>query len=186
MIYKITENAMEKDAAICLMEQVFDIELGYAKIKSDRFDEKAVFLITKSDGQVVASLRVVPDSELGLPVDEYTDISHLRDKKIKLAEVSRLACLKDFRYNHVAMNGVIFLKKVLTDMGITHVVIDSFLHSARLYRRLGFEPLGEPIFDPTILKAGDDPSVPNSLIMYAEVQGLTIKAGNLPTTFAQK
>jgi len=184
IIYKITENDIERHAAIDIMEHVFAVELGYSKIRADTFDHNAVFLIAKCNGQIVASLRVVPDSELGLPIDAYADISHVRSKKIMLAEVSRLACLKDFRNRYVAINGISFLKEVLSNMDITHVVIDSFLHSARLYRQLGFKPLGEPIFDSTIFKEGDAPA-PNSLVMYAEVQDLIKKAVNMPaTTFA--
>lgn len=176
VLYKIAEDLSEKKAARKLIEQVFVEELGYSRIQSDKFDDIAVFMIAKLNNQIIASLRLIPDSESGLPLDAYTDLSELRNINRKLVEVSRLACLKDFRDNHVSINGIAFLKEVLCDMGITHVVVDSFLHSARLYKQLGFTPLGKPIFDPTIFKEGADPAAPNSQVMYARVQDLNKRA----------
>ena len=175
VIYKIAENNAEKDAAKNLIEQVFIKELGYSKMLSDKFDSIAIFLVATCNGHIIAALRLIPDSELELPLDNHIDLTGLRNESIKLAELSRLACLQDFRNNHVAINGLRFLMINLFDMGISHVVIDSFLHSARLYKRLGFKPLGKPIFDPTIYKEGDNPGVPNSLVMYAKVQDLNKK-----------
>lgn len=175
IIYKIAESESEKAAARKLIEYVFVKELGYSKIKPDKFDDIAVFLITKFKGQIIAALRLIPDSEIGLPLDAHTDLSELRNNSKKLSEVSRLACLKDFRNNQVSLNGISFLKQVLDNMGVTHVVVDSFLHSARLYKQFGFKPVGKPIFDPTIFKVGADPDAPNSRVMFAKVKELTKK-----------
>lgn len=173
--YRIAEEH-ERPTAISLIEQVFRKELGYEGVRSDGFDEHAVFLVGLNNGSngnmAVAALRLVPDGPHGLPLDRYFDLSHLRSRSERLAEVSRFACLKEYRGLTAGIRPVRFLKETVEHLGFTHLVIDALLTLVPLYERMGFKKYGEPFFDPSVQRSGEPDGTPNSQVMFLEMKDL--------------
>lgn len=62
-------------------------------------------LICKKGSKVVATVSLIVDSGLGFPIDELWNISQLRRKSARIAEVSSLAIQKEYR----AQRGVLLL-----------------------------------------------------------------------------
>jgi predicted GNAT family N-acyltransferase len=174
IVYKIAESQAEKIEARKVIEDVFVHELGCSSIKPDRFDELSTFIVAQVNGKTIAALRIIPDSGDGLPIEEYIDLSLFRNKNSKLGEVSRLACFKEYRNNTVILKGLSFFKQLAQNLDISHLVIESLLRTANLYRRIGFTPMGEPFFDSTVATSSAD-MTPNSLAMLMRVEGIRAK-----------
>lgn len=171
LVYKIAESDLEKRAAKKVIEDVFVHELGYAGVKSDRFDTLSLFIIALVSGKTIAALRLIQDSEEGLPIEQHINLSCLRNRNCKLAEVSRLACLKEYRNNTVVLKGLSYFKELAQTAGISHLVIESLLRTANLYKSVGFTPIGEPFFDSTVAASSSD-RTPNSLAMLVHVKDI--------------
>lgn len=56
-------------------------------------------LILKKDDKVIATVSVVKDGKIGLPLEDSFDISHLKNSYMRVAEISALAIDKDYRDN---------------------------------------------------------------------------------------
>lgn len=54
-------------------------------------------LVAKWDGEVVGTISIVRDSAFGFPLDQIFDVSSLRQKGRRVAEISSLAIKKEFR-----------------------------------------------------------------------------------------
>lgn len=175
--FKVATDEWDRLQARYIIEQTFIDELGYSEIRPDKYNDIAVFITANLDEKIIGACRIIFDSKIGLPIDEYADISFLRSSKRKLVEFSRLGSLKEFRAHHIAFHGIGFVKKVAIDLGATHAVIDSFLHTAPLYRRMGFKQLGEPFYDPTVSRNDNDQKTPNAVIMIADVQEIRTPRG---------
>lgn len=172
--FKIAETEIEKRAAQAVIYQVFGQELGFNKIMPDNFDDLAYYIIAIENKKVIAALRIIPDSPLKLPIDALLDLSAIRQDDVKLAEISRLACLKQYRNRTVTIKGLAFFKEFIQQQGYTHLVIESFLDKADFYRFLGFTAFSEPFCDQTLVNNGED--CLNSIGMLAKVDQLR----NLP------
>lgn len=172
--YKIAESDLEKTEARKVITAVFVDELGYSDLKTDRFDQLSTFIIAEQAGKTIAALRLIPDSTEGLPIEEYINLSPFRTKKSKLGEVSRLACLKEYRSQAVIHQGLGFFKDLVQTLDISHLVIESLLRTTRLYQTLGFTPIDQPFYDRTVASSPGDIS-PNSLAMLIRTADLRVK-----------
>ena len=171
-VYQVASSASERAAAISVMRAVFVDELGYADMQGDQFDASATFFVALQEGQAIASIRLIVDGPLGLPLDQRADLSSLRHSKERLGEVSRLACLPEHRDRRVVAAGLGFVLATARHLGVTRLVLEALLHMAPLYERIGFVRQGGPFFDNTCVRRGESGMAPNSVLMTAELDAL--------------
>ena len=143
--------------------RVFVDELGWmarkdrgAHILVDEFDqESAQYAAYDADGEIVGSLRVVPDGPLGLPLERCQVLNGYRVRKRRIVELSRLAAAPRWRCTMLAALLMKAGYQCAESMGATHLVLDTYTGDGdrleRLYDRLGFEQLTEPYPDPDYL-----------------------------------
>jgi predicted GNAT family N-acyltransferase len=174
LTYKIAESDFEKTEARKVITNVFVDELGYSDLRTDRFDKLSTFIIANLAGKTIAALRLIPDSAEGLPIEEHLDLTSLRTKNSKLGEVSRLACLKEYRNHTVVHQGLGFFKELVQTLDISHLVIESLLRTTKLYQSFGFTPIDKPFYDPTVAASPGDMS-PNSLAMLIRAADIRLK-----------
>ena len=141
---------------------VFVDELGWmarkdrgAHILVDEFDqESANYAAYNADGEIVGSLRVVPDGPLGLPLERCQVLNGYRARK-RIVELSRLAVAPAWRCTMLAALLMKAGYQSAERMGATHLVLDTYTGDGtrldRLYDRLGFEQLTDPYADPDYL-----------------------------------
>jgi N-acyl-L-homoserine lactone synthetase len=142
--------------------RVFVEELGWmarkdqgAHILVDEFDRDATnYAAYDRDGEIVGSLRVVPDGPLGMPLERCHVLDGYRAGK-RLVELSRLAVAPDWRCTKLAATLMKAGYQCAVGMGATHIVLDTYIGNGqkpeRLYVKLGFEQLCEPYADPDYL-----------------------------------
>ena len=105
-------------------------------------------------GEIIGSLRAVPDGPLGLPLERCRVLDGYRDDK-RLVELSRLAVAPSWRGSRLAAMLMKAGYQCAGRMGATHIVLDTYVGNGttpeRLYTKLGFEQLTEPYPDPDYL-----------------------------------
>ena len=137
--------------------RVFVDELGWmarkdrgAHILVDEFDqESANYAAYDADGEIVGSLRVVPDGPLGLPLERCQVLNGYRARKRRIVELSRLAVAPRWRCTMLAALLMKAGYQCAESIGATHLVLDTYTGNGarldRLYDRLGFDQLTEPV-----------------------------------------
>jgi N-acyl-L-homoserine lactone synthetase len=141
---------------------VFVEELGWmarkdngAHILVDEFDRDAHNYAAYNDaGEIVGSLRAVPDGPLGLPLERCQLLDGYRADK-SLVELSRLAVAPSSRGTLMAAMLMKAGYQCARRMGATHIMLDTYTGNGvtpeRLYMKLGFEQITEPYPDPDYL-----------------------------------
>jgi N-acyl-L-homoserine lactone synthetase len=141
---------------------VFVEELGWmarkdrgARILVDEFDkDSANYAAYEPTGEIVGSLRVVPDGPLGLPLERCRVLDGYRPHK-RIVELSRFAVSPKWRGTLLAALLMKAGYQCAEQAGATHLVLDTYVgngkHQERLYRKMGFEQLTEPYTDPDYL-----------------------------------
>lgn len=118
---------------------------------TDRFDAVALnYAGYDDDGQVVGSMRVVPDGPLGLPLEECWPLNGFRAGK-RMAEMGRFATAMEYRGTRQSL----LLTKAgwqgARRLGVSHVLVDTYVDDTQgthaAYQRLGFVPLGDTYED---------------------------------------
>jgi N-acyl-L-homoserine lactone synthetase len=142
--------------------RIFVEELGWmarkdhgAHILVDEFDRDAVNYAAYDDsGEVIGSVRAVPDGPLGLPLERCRVLDGYRDDK-RLVELSRLAAAPEWRRTRLAALLMKAGYQCAESLGATHLVIDSYVGNGqgtdRLYLKMGFRQLAEAYPDPDYL-----------------------------------
>lgn len=136
---------------------VFVEELGWLPPTTDRllyddFDAVAWNYVALADsGEVVGSVRVVPDTLGILPLERCSPLDGFREGK-RVVELCRLALHPSLRRSRAAA----FLMKAGYERaligGATHVVLDTYDGSGALpkhYGHMGFAKIAGPYSDPT-------------------------------------
>jgi GNAT superfamily N-acetyltransferase len=125
---------------------------GTGGLLCDEFDSCAHNYAAYDDsGEVVGSVRVVPDGPLGLPLEHCLPLNGFRDGK-RLAEISRLAVAPEHRSSRLPALLMKAGYQRCLHIGVTHITLDTFIDGAdsgSLYDRMGFTPLGDPYLDPS-------------------------------------
>jgi len=141
---------------------VFVEELGWmarkdqgAQILVDEFDRESVnYAAYDHAGEIIGSLRVVPDGPLGLPLERCRVLDGFRGHK-RIVELSRLAVAPQWRCTLLAALLMKAGYQCAEHMGATHLVLDTYVGNGkrleRLYQKLGFDQLTEPYQDPDYL-----------------------------------
>lgn len=136
--------------------RIYVEELGWLEgsggLLVDEFDGCAVNYAAFSEtGELIGSVRVVPDGSLGLPLEHCLHLDGFRAGK-RLAEISRLAVDPAHRCSRLGARLMKAAYQRCVAMGVTHIMLDTYVdhdESATLYERMGFEQLSEPYHDPS-------------------------------------
>lgn len=115
---------------------------------TDKYDERAKYFMAKRRSKPVAAARLILGDE-ELEVEEYLNIDLFRQLG-KCAEISRLSVLPNFRCSLVTVG----LFRAFYRFAITHNIRWFFIGSTpmglKMYRKLGFEPIGNPVVSKTL------------------------------------
>jgi predicted GNAT family N-acyltransferase len=119
----------------------------------DRFDKASCYILAIEDGEPVGTVKVIGDSEAGLPCGDHVDIVALRANH-QVAEIGHLLSVPAVRQRGIGM-GLMrqALVHAVQSLGATHILAD-FFASAKdggqlrpFYVEIGFSPVGEPFYD---------------------------------------
>ena len=122
----------------------------------DRYNERSLWFIALVDEQVVGTVKVIGDSEIGLPFESIIGRQH-RGAGDVVVEIGHLLALPGSSTRYIVMD---LLREASAysrnELGATHLVGDVFLDKTRgdaFYRRVGFKPLHGPYRDERFLNA---------------------------------
>jgi predicted GNAT family N-acyltransferase len=133
----------------------------------NRWDTQARYILAYEDDVPVGTVKVIPDSALGLPCSEFVDMDSLRSRG-RSVEFGHLIVLPGLRGQGLGMQ---LMREAfrfsLSEFAAKHIVADLFLDkkdTSTFYRTLGFEVLHGPYQDPRFIGA------PESLLMILDVE----------------
>lgn len=123
-----------------------DREAFARRLLTDRFDAAALnYAAYDERGDVIGSIRVVPDSPIGLPLEECFPLDGFRAGK-RLAELCRLAVASDGRGTRLPLLLMKAGWQGARRLRATHVLVDTYVGQQQrthtTYRKLGFEQIG--------------------------------------------
>lgn len=168
---KVASTAEELNDVFELRYSVYVIEKNRFNVNSldgerivDRFDAipDSVNFIAYSGDTAVATMRLNKDSDIGLPAEEYFDFSEIRQEleakhragkcgQPLLGSGSMLAIHKDWRHRRDVIFALFKLAAgVALDWGVTHGIGSISQETFSLYRKIGFEAVGEPKWSDTV------------------------------------
>ncbi len=168
-VVRVTEPS-DLEALYRFRHEVYVDELGWlppdpSGLLRDGFDDLAYnYVATDGDGKVVGSMRVVPDSPAGLPLERVAPLDGFRDGARNLVELCRLVVRSDHRGSRL---GGLLMKAGYQRAVIqkaSHIVIDTYLENGatmHLYEKMGFGRVSDEYHDPFHLRA--EPSIALSL-----------------------
>lgn len=150
--FGIAQTREELDAAFRILHDAY-VGMGYMDPDPSGMRVTAYHalptthtLIARWDGQVVATVSVIQDGELGIPADKIFDLAALRKRRRRIVEISALAIRQDFRGNQ---GEVLFpLLKFLYEICERHLRCEQLVIAthpcwADFYEAIfAFEPLG--------------------------------------------
>lgn len=127
----------------------------------DQFDAmpSVANVVAYQGDEVVASMRINRDSSIGLPSEEYFDFSDTRasiaeeyraagKEEPLLVSGSMFAIHKDWRNRRNVIFALFKMSAgVMYDWGATHVIGSISEETLSLYGRLGFEAIGDPVWN---------------------------------------
>lgn len=163
---KIARSEKEVDDALWLRHQVFVVEDGKFGGKPlrgerilDRFDAfPGVYNIVVYDAEEpVATMRMVRESNVGLPADEYFDFHGYRERLTQeltaagaanripvLGSAGMLAVREEWRSRRDVIRAMFKVAAgVSFSSDVTHIVLTVNHDTVGMYRRLGFQGLSE-------------------------------------------
>ena len=151
------KDASRLDALYRFRRDMFVEQLGWMSGTDtrlvDEFDDYAYNYAALDDqAEIVGSLRVVPDSRRGLPLERCACLGGFRHGKV-LVELSRL--LVHPRYQGASLGAQLMkagYQRALSQHA-THTVLDTYVGEGmadKLYRKMGFKPLVDAYFDPAL------------------------------------
>ena len=143
--FKISSSERDLELIYKLREEVFRKEDHYPEeaLKTE-YDKTATHFMAIKDGKLIGSLMIVLNSEKGLPIEKFLDISKLKDKPI--AEVLKLAVLPEDRKTSVSMGLIVLAHEYAKGNGVKRICIVSLekkQDNYKLYSRFGFKTIGK-------------------------------------------
>jgi predicted GNAT family N-acyltransferase len=143
----------------------------------DRWDEHARYILAYVNDVPIGTVKVIPDSVLGLPCAEFVDLKALRALG-RPVEFGHLIVRSEARGSGI---GVQLMRAAfrfsVAELGATHIIADLFLDkrdTSSFYRMIGFEVLHGPYRDPRFNGA------PESLLMIADIRRIVENARRTP------
>lgn len=170
---KLAKNAKEIDDALWLRHEVFVIEDGkfggrplHGHRLVDRFDAfpSAYHIVAYEDGEPVATMRLLKDSDLGMPVDELFDFSSYRADAlsgdipassrpggnalpVQFGSAGMLAIRSQWRRRRDVIRAIFRMAATVCHRyETTHILVAVNYETAGMYRRLGFTQLSDKIW----------------------------------------
>jgi N-acyl-L-homoserine lactone synthetase len=147
------------EALFRFRHHVYVDELGWFSdmggILMDEFDEISHNYAAYDDtGEVIGSVRVVPDSPLGLPIERCFPLKDYREGK-RLVEICRLAVSSQNRTSRLLLWLIRAAYQCAVRTGATHIIGDAYVNNATvaMYEKFGYQRLGAPFFDPSYNRA---------------------------------
>ncbi|GHF52403.1 hypothetical protein GCM10010218_37330 [Streptomyces mashuensis] len=119
----------------------------------DRFDPHADYVLAYAGDEAIGTVKVVPDSDAGLPCEDMVDLGPLRTAGNRLTEFGHLMTLPEVRGRKV---GMALMREALVHSvsvhGATHVLGDFFADEEAgglrgFYLEIGFTAVQEPYRD---------------------------------------
>lgn len=125
----------------------------------DKFDAmpSVANIVAYQGDEVVASMRINRDSDIGLPAEDYFDFSETRASVAEeyreagkgepvFVGGSMLAIHHEWRNRRNVIFALFKMAAgVMYDWGATHVIGSISEETLSLYGRLGFKPIGDPV-----------------------------------------
>lgn len=103
IVFKRADTYAEIEAALRLVYESYQerklVPHSEHKLRLTKYHAlpTTAVLIAKKGDEVIATLSLILDSALGLPIEELWNISHLRERHTRIAEVSSLAIKRGYR-----------------------------------------------------------------------------------------
>jgi N-acyl-L-homoserine lactone synthetase len=144
-------------------------------LHKDQYHQHSTYLLAGLDGRAVGTMRLVSDSAMGLPVEQFATIDKLRDDgRRRLVECQRLMVIKEYRDRRLpGMPYGAFAALIKGGLhwclrnGYTHIVADLFVNTATTpmtsLLALGFTETGIEFVDSELT----EPDVSVALILEA-------------------
>ncbi|MGW2486097.1 GNAT family N-acetyltransferase [Streptomyces sp. NPDC001606] len=154
--YALATSTADKEAVMRLRDQVYVQDQGRLDDAGDmagtfdRFDAYADYILARVDGEAVGCIKVVRDSELGLPCEDVADLTEFKDGHT-VVELGHLMTRPDVRHRMLGMG--LMRAGLLHGIrcGATRLVGDFFVDDTGalrgFYQSLGFVALCEPYPD---------------------------------------
>ncbi len=170
---KLAQNAKEIDDALWLRHEVFVVEDGKFGGKPlhghrlvDRFDAfpNTYHIVAYEGGEPVSTMRLLKDSEVGMPVDELFDFSAYREEAMAgeipastrlgatsvptaFGSAGMLAVRAPWRRRRDVIRAMFRMAATVCHRyGATHLLVVVNFETAGMYRRLGFTQLSDKIW----------------------------------------
>ncbi|OLR94849.1 N-acyl amino acid synthase FeeM domain-containing protein [Actinokineospora bangkokensis] len=142
------------------------------ELHKDWFHPHSAYLLAATGGRVVGTMRLVRDSSLRLPIEQFADITALRGEGRRLVECQRLMILEEFRnqrYPEMPYGVFAALSKGCLHWclrnGYSHIVADLFRNTATTpmgpLLALGFTETGIEFVDTEL----DEPDTSTALLL---------------------
>ena len=172
---KVANNAKEIDDALWLRHEVFVIEDGkfggkpiHGNRLVDRFDAfpSAYHVVAYEGHEPVAAMRLLKDSEAGMPVDELYDFTEHRRQAVagecgasidapavavQFGSAGMLAIRANWRRRRDVIRAMFRMAATVCHRyGATHILVVVNYETAGMYRRLGFAQLSDKIWNEEI------------------------------------
>lgn len=161
--FRLAESPADKADVIRLREEVYVQDQGRLGDTSDtsdtfdRFDGNAVYILAADGAEPVGTIKVVPDTEAGLPCEDMVDVAALRPGN-RLVEFGHLMTVPRARGRAIGMalmrTALLFS---IAEYAATHVLGDFFAEKdgglRGFYRQIGFVPVGPAYRDVRFLGA---------------------------------
>lgn len=143
-----------------ILVDVFHDELKiYGMQIPDRYEQVSHYMQILSLGTLVGTYRiVVPNSSCGMPIEQSGfDISKFSQENV--CEMSRLAIIKEAR-GKISFSNIIFSAcMVARSYGAATLLAEILPPNLNLFKRQGFEQVGEPIKDITVQSINNPESI---------------------------
>ncbi len=97
--------------------------------------------------QIAGTLRIVPDSKEGLPLERLFSLDSYRENKT-IVEINRFAVSVQHRSSRLFLRLMAAAYQCVEMMGNTHMVLDAYVDEEPIYEAVGFRRISEPYFDP--------------------------------------
>ena len=158
--FRVARTPVDKDGVLALRDQVYVrdqarlADVADTAATFDRFDRQSTYILACQDAEPVGTIKVVPDSEIGLPCEDMISLASLRsgERARRLVEFGHLMTVPRARNRQIGIGLMrAALVHSLTEHAATHVLGDFFAEddgSLRgFYTQIGFVPVGEPYRD---------------------------------------
>ena len=138
----------------------------------DKYNNSSVYFLAFNEDIPIGTIKVINDSDSGLPCEEIVTIKHLKADNI-IVEFGHLIILPEFRYNRKIVFCLMreAFKYSYKFLNASHIVADVFIDKKRnyltdFYHKAGFKDLFGPYQDKRFIDS------PASLLIILEIEEL--------------